>query len=294
MHSTPDSVQPNHYTLSSGERLHYQTYHDDQLPVIIMIHGITGNHRGFQYIAPLLDEHHLVIPDLLGFGDSSLPRRDNWSIEGLARTTNEFVRSLELSEPPIILGHSMGGLVVASMVALAPELYSDVILISPVPTPVRLIDRRFVGAFLATLQYRLGSKSQLVEKHVVRSKPMSRLFSRVMMKTREPDMKRAIVAHHFENLDYFSDVEFYWYLQRDINKHGAIDAARTLATKRVLLIVGDSDSVTPLPEERRLAAAINPEQFVIIPKVGHLIHYEKAAEAAEAIRAFLSRRRSSR
>jgi pimeloyl-ACP methyl ester carboxylesterase len=270
-----------------GRFLKYWTFHDSKLPTIVMIHGITGNHKGFQYIAPLLPEFHLIAPDLFGFGASDLPAREDWSIEGLARRTNEFVRSLNLPEPPIILGHSMGGLVVSAMVHQAPELFSDVILISPVPTSIRANDRRRPGAVLAALQYRLGARSSKIEKHIVKSRTISRVLTKFMMKTSDKELQKAITEHHFDNLDYISDVEFYSKLYTDINGQGAIDYAETLRDKRVALIVGDSDDVTPLREELKLRDAIAPDTFAIIEGVGHLIHYEKPREAANIIKQFL-------
>lgn len=279
-----------HTKTIDGRDVNYWTYHDHKLPTIVMVHGITGNHKGFQYIAPLLPEFHIIAPDLLGFGASDLPEREDWSVEGLARQTNAFVRSLNLPQPPIILGHSMGGLVVSAMVDQSPELFGDVILISPVPTPVRANDRRRPGAILAALQYRLGARSQLIEKHIVKSRPISRVLTKFMMKTTDKELQQAITEHHFDNLDYISDVEFYSKLYADISRRGAVDYAATLREKRVALIVGDSDNVTPLPEELKLRDAIKPDTFAVIEDVGHLIHYEKPHEAAATIKAFLSRR----
>lgn len=281
-------------TTPHGLTTYYWEYHPEAAQTIVMIHGITGNHKGFGYIAPLLPEFYLVVPDMLGFGESDLPAREDWSIEGLARQTNEFVRSLKLSQPPIILGHSMGGLVVAAMVDLDPELFSDVILISPVPTPIRANDKRRPGAILAALQYRLGARSHSIEKHIVKNRTISRVLTKFMMKTSDKELQKAITEHHFDNLDYISDVEFYSKLYTDINRRGAIDYAANLRNKRVALIVGDSDEVTPLKEELTLRDAIKPDTFSVIERVGHLIHYEKPQEAVAIIKAFLSPRQSSR
>lgn len=281
-------------TLPSGTTVEYWTYHADQQPTIVMIHGMTGSHEGFQYLEPLLTEYRLIIPDLPGFGVSDLPEKHDWSIEALARLTNEFVTELNLSEPPIILGHSMGGLVVSSMVAQDPALFGDVILISPVPTRVTARDSRYVGATLGGLQYKLGHALGSPGEKLVKSRTISAATTRVMTKTKDTNRKKSIKQHHWKNLEYISSIEYYEALHRDINRRGAIGHAAALKQKRIALIVGDSDVVTPLAEEKKLAAAITPEQFTIIPEVGHLIHYEKAPEAAQAIKAFLSHRQSRR
>jgi pimeloyl-ACP methyl ester carboxylesterase len=41
---------------------------------------------------------------------------------------------------------------------------------------------------------------------------------------------------------------------------------------------------------QRFANAIQPSEFIILPGVGHLAHYEKPRDVAEAIDQFISRR----
>ena len=145
-------------TIGAATRINYMTYHDDKKPTIVLIHGFTGSHKGFQYLEPLLGDYRLIIPDLPGFGTSDLLAKNDWSVEGIARALNAFIASLALSESPAIIGHSMGGLVVSCMVDQSPDLYSDVILISPVPTAIRRNDSRAPGAVLGALQYRIGAR----------------------------------------------------------------------------------------------------------------------------------------
>lgn len=273
-------------TLADGTVVRYHIYHDDKQPTVVLIHGITGNHKGFQYILPELADARCIVPDLPGFGDSDLPPKADWSVDGLARLANEFVRKLDLATPPVILGHSMGGLVVSSMVAQDPALFERrAILISPVPTPVRRFDSRYSGAKLGSLQYRVG---RVVPK-VVKSRTISRATTKLMIKTPDTDRRKAIYDHHIENLNYFSDSAFYHALHTDINARGAIDYAAALRDKDVLLLAGDDDIVTPLAEMDKFAAAIAPKEYIVISNVGHLIHYEKAPEASQAIRNFLDR-----
>lgn len=273
-------------TLTNGTVVRYYTYHDDKQPTVVLIHGITGNHKGFQYILPELADARCIVPDLPGFGDSDLPPKGDWSVDGLARLANEFVRKLDLATPPVILGHSMGGLVVSSMVAQDPALFERrAILISPVPTPVRRFDSRYGGAKLGGIQYCVGQ----VAPKLVKSHTISRATTKLMLKTSNTDRRKAIYDHHIDNLNYFSDSAFYYALHIDINARGAIDYAVALREKDVLLLAGDDDIVTPLAEMDKFAAAITPQDYVVISNVGHLIHYEKAPEASQAIRNFLDR-----
>ena len=276
-------------TLSNGVNIQYWTYHDEAPVTMVLIHGFTGSHEGFQYLIPLLPQIRFIVPDLPGFGQSDLMPREQWTIDALARLANEFVDKLHLETPPYILGHSMGGLVVSSMISQAPNLYDhDMILISPVPTPIRNNDARRGGAILGALQYKLGHTTGKVGERFVKSHTISRGLTWTLLHSTDKELRKAIYDHHLKNLDYISSIEFYSKLYTDINRIGSINYTDALREKRVLLLAGDKDTVAPLKETKKFAEAIHVDTFVVIKGVGHLIHYERPGEAAEAILAFLA------
>ncbi len=275
-------------TITETSTIHYWTYHQAKKPTIVMIHGFTGSHEGFQYIEPLLKEYRLIIPDLPGFGASTIAR-DDWSIDAIAALLNDFVASLELDEPPFIFGHSMGGLVVSSMLYQAPAgMYnSRAVLLSPVPTHIRKNDARRPGAILGALQYKIGAHGGKVGDKLVKSHTISRALTSFIMTTTDKQLRAEIYQHHFKNLEYISSIEFYSKLYTDINRRGAIDYKDALRRYKILLVTGSNDTVTPLKEQRRLIDAITPEKVVILKGVGHLTHYERAPEVARAVQTFL-------
>jgi pimeloyl-ACP methyl ester carboxylesterase len=59
-------------------------------------------------------------------------------------------------------------------------------------------------------------------------------------------------------------------------------------TMPTLLIAGTKDALAPLSSQHALASKLTSVKLVAIDNVGHLVHYEKAAEAAEAIDQFIS------
>ena len=256
----------------------YWIYGEPSKPAIVMIHGFTGSHEGFQYILKYLPNYQIIIPDLPGFGISQ-PLDQPWTVEHLAEATNQFVASLKLKTPPYLLSHSMGGLVAAAMLAQQPKLYEKkTVFISPVATKIGKFEGRTVGAFGGALQYRLGTKIPRVAK----SRKISKVATKLIMTTKDKQMRKTIYAHHIDNLDYISSIRYYHRLHVDITKRGAIDYAKELKSFDSLIITGDKDNVTPLKTERQLARAIGAKMH-IIHGVGHLIHYEMAKEAAEAI-----------
>lgn len=268
--------------------VHYWTYHSSNKPTCIFIHGFTGSHEGFQYILPHLKDFYIIVPDLPGFGESPLTLK-KYTIDELAKVTNDFVANLKLETPPYLVSHSMGGLVAASMLSQNPELFNQkTIFISPVATKVNYLDSRKLGELLGRLQFFVGKSVPKAGPRVVKSRTLSRLATKLILTTDDKALEKEIHSHHFKNLDYISSINFYHKLHKDINKKGAIDYAPEIAKKfSPLIITGGSDNVTPLKGEKRLAQILNAK-LVVIPKVGHLLHYERPTEAAAAIAEFLN------
>lgn len=278
-----EKIEPN-----SG--IHYWTSHDDAPLTMVLIHGFTGSHEGFQYIEPLLPHIRFIMPDLPGFGISLLPPQNEWSIDQLAASLNTFVENLQLKTPPIILGHSMGGLVVASMVQQAPALYDKkTILIAPVPAAIMRHDSRKIGARLGEFQYYFGYATPKVGAGIVKSKLLSYIVTQMMLTTDDKALRRAIRKHHLKNLTYLATPEhmrYYEAIEKDINRRGAIDYANGLRKKQCLLIAGTRDTVAPLVLEKELGVAIHAK-LVTIDSVNHLMHYERPTEITQAIEQFV-------
>jgi pimeloyl-ACP methyl ester carboxylesterase len=58
-------------------------------------------------------------------------------------------------------------------------------------------------------------------------------------------------------------------------------------TMPVLVIAGADDEIAPAPGQHRFAGSLPDAELVMLDGVGHLVHYEQPAAAADAIRRFL-------
>ena len=87
-------------------------------PPLLLIHGITEDHRVWDELAPELARDHRVIRvDLPGHGESSaLPAYD---AQALALPVVALAQKLGLERPRVV-GHSLGGLMATLFAALAP------------------------------------------------------------------------------------------------------------------------------------------------------------------------------
>jgi pimeloyl-ACP methyl ester carboxylesterase len=89
-----------------GHRVSYRTAGEG--PLILLIHGITGDSRQWNRIIPeLADRYTVLAPDLLGHGRSAKPRGD-YSLGAYAVSLRDLLIVLGHRRATVV-GHSLGG-----------------------------------------------------------------------------------------------------------------------------------------------------------------------------------------
>lgn len=115
--------------------IHYFRWGDRRRPGVVLVHGGAAHAQWWTFLAPLLaHEYHVVALDLSGHGDSG--RRETYPRELWAREVLAVAEHAGIAGPPVLVGHSMGGLV--SIIAAAQHgdrLAGAVIVDSPVYRP---------------------------------------------------------------------------------------------------------------------------------------------------------------
>ena len=90
-----------------GVRIVYRAWGKSGDPVAILVHGGAAHAGWWDHVAPHLAAGHRVIAiDLSGHGDSG--HRQAYSLETWADEVMA-VAAAESDQPPVLLGHSMGG-----------------------------------------------------------------------------------------------------------------------------------------------------------------------------------------
>lgn len=99
-------------------------------PSVVCIHGIPGVARDFRWLFPPLEHRaRMIAVDLPGFGETAVASGPDASPEGRAKFILEFIDALGL-ERPVLVGHSMGGLVAVAAVSLRPHGFRGLGLLS--------------------------------------------------------------------------------------------------------------------------------------------------------------------
>ena len=101
---------------------------------VVLIHGFYGSHHHLSYVYERLNDHKVIVPDLLGFGSSPKPVDGDYSAEAQSQLITEVIDELKIDEPITIVGHSMGGIISLFLAAsLKPEQVKTIIILN---TPI--------------------------------------------------------------------------------------------------------------------------------------------------------------
>jgi N-formylmaleamate deformylase len=114
---------------TNGIKIHY-TRTGENKPPLILLHGLAANGACWTSLAHALErEYDIIMPDARGHGKSSAPDY-GYRYEDHANDVVGLIEALRLS-PPILLGHSMGGLTAAVVASRKPNLLRGLILADP-------------------------------------------------------------------------------------------------------------------------------------------------------------------
>ncbi len=94
-------------------------------PLLVLLHGITENRHGFDPLLPMLQSRYRVLAvDLRGHGDS--PPAAEYPLDAMAADVAEVVVAVmggfggESGAAPLVVGHSLGGIVAAAYAVRFP------------------------------------------------------------------------------------------------------------------------------------------------------------------------------
>ena len=108
-----------------GTALHIEKYGPPDGPVVVLTHGAGANRTSWYYvIRALQDRFQVIVWDMPGLGHSARPADGDYSLERHARDLNAVV-GVAGGRPVVLVGHSMGGMVVLTFCRLFAELLGE-------------------------------------------------------------------------------------------------------------------------------------------------------------------------
>jgi pimeloyl-ACP methyl ester carboxylesterase len=127
-------------------------------PPLVFIHGWCCDRS---YFAPQVDHfsasHRVVAVDQRGHGKSAPAPDGDYSVAAFAADAAELIEDLGLDRP-VVVGHSLGGVVSLALAASRPELVRGAVLVDPAPIVITDDLRALFGHIITTVSSIDGRK----------------------------------------------------------------------------------------------------------------------------------------
>lgn len=135
-----------------GARLHYVDRGKGQ--PIVMIHGLGGQLRNFNYLVDLLaEEFRVILVDRPGSGYSTATAGTGAGLRSQAAIFARFLDKLGLKKP-LVVGHSLGGAISLELALDFPEKVGALALIAPLTQLEEVLPPAFRGLAIASPRVR--------------------------------------------------------------------------------------------------------------------------------------------
>jgi pimeloyl-ACP methyl ester carboxylesterase len=125
--------------LFNPNEIHYLV--EGQGPPVILIHGLAASSYDWAAMLPALASagYRAYAPDLIGHGESLKPESTaSYQAETVYEYLAAWVDSLDLEQPPVFIGHSLGGYLSLLYSLRRPTKLAGMVLIDPLYSPDQL------------------------------------------------------------------------------------------------------------------------------------------------------------
>ncbi|MFZ2528506.1 MAG: alpha/beta hydrolase [Rhodococcus sp. (in: high G+C Gram-positive bacteria)] len=117
----------------SGATISYRAWGEAGLPGVVLVHGGMAHSGWWDHIGPQLAQGRRVVAlDLSGHGDSD--HRDHYALDVWADEVLAVAAAGAIAGPPVLIGHSMGGIVSFAASHLRGEQLAGVVVLD---SPIR-------------------------------------------------------------------------------------------------------------------------------------------------------------
>jgi pimeloyl-ACP methyl ester carboxylesterase len=244
---------------------------------MLLLHGLAASSRYWTgRVGPLLGDHRLLVPDLLGFGESPKPRA-RYDLHDHLAALERLVRARGFDGGhALVVGHSLGAVVALALLGQHPGWFDGAVLIAP---PV------FRGEADALAQ--LGRHSWM-ERGTLTGVWWVRASHYV-----EPLFRQSWLAPLFGLPPdvYLDSLEHTWNSISGTLREtlAATDFAQLLARagdRPILFVHGERDDLSPVELTRALAGGQPHTRFAVVPGADHQVVLDDPARVWTLVREF--------
>ena len=233
-------------------------------PDLLFLHGAGGIDAGNPFLAALEKKYHVHAPLLPGFGNSEESSEIRTMLD-FTLHSHDVMSGLGLDQP-IVVGHSMGGMIAAEMAAIAPNDIDKLCLISAAGL---WLDEHPIPDVFAMMPYELPELLFHDPEAGAAAMTAGADFS-------DPEFLTAFLIQNARQLGMAGKILF------PVPDRGLSERLYRIKAKTVL-VWGESDKLIAPPYGAAFNKAIANSELVKIPEAGHMVMLEQTAAVLEAI-----------
>mgnify|MGYP004701239229 CR=1 FL=1 len=254
-------------------------------PVALCLHGWQDNANSFLALAPWLTDVQLVAIDLPGHGLSDW--RHEHAYYHFVDWLNELVELIPQlsSEPIILIGHSMGGMIASVLAATCPELVAQLVLIDSLGV-ITQADERTVEqlreAILARQKTPLRRQLGYPDLHAA---------AQARLRDSDLDLPSALLLAQRGTVERAQ--RWYWHLDGRLRLPSAFRWNTTQARQLIsaisapVLAIIALDGLMMVKQAQTTFADAYPRLKLVELSGGHHLHLTHAQQVAQVINEFL-------
>lgn len=246
------------------EHVPVQYYEGGSGKPLVFLHGAGGITADDPLLAKLSQSYHVYAPLLPGYGESE----EAPSLRDMLDITlhyHDILDALSIKDP-ILVGHSMGGMIAAEMAATQPNDISKLVLICPAGL---WLDDHPITDIFATLPFEMPA---LLFHDATAGAAMLTAGRDVS----DPNFLQTYLVNNARQLGMAGRILF------PIPERGLSQRLYRVKAKTIL-VWGDSDKLIPPVYAQEFKRLLKGSQLVSIPEAGHMVTLEKTDQVADAI-----------
>ena len=261
-------------TVVNGMRFHYLEWGDPANPPLVVAHGGNQTSHSWDLVSLVLaQKYHVFAPDQRGHGDSEWPRDGEMSSSQMAEDMRELFRAWDIHRP-ILMGHSMGGIMSMYLLTRNPNLVERVVFVDIGPE--------------------MGAGSAAIREFVAANKEFDSM---------EQFIENVRAYDPFRSEEHIRRTARYNLLQRDDGKFATKHASRSNESPRTavrpsyedvvaigmpaLVVRGGESNVLTADGATKFAETLPQGRTVTVPKCGHNVHSQNTQGFLDVVLPFI-------
>jgi pimeloyl-ACP methyl ester carboxylesterase len=233
-------------------------------PDLVFLHAAGGVTPEDPFLNALAKSHHVYAPLVPGYGDSEEAPEIRDMLDFTLHSW-DVVEALGLKDP-ILVGHSMGGMIAAEMAAIQPNDVSRLALIAPAGL---WDDEHPIPDLFSTLPYEMPAL-------LFHDAEAGAAVMTAGRNVEDPNFLQTYLVTNARQLGMAGRILF------PIPERGLSTRLYRIKAKTVL-VWGDSDRLVPPVYAHAFKKGIKGAELVSIPEAGHMVTVEKTEAVVEAV-----------